>query len=287
MKRRQLSKRESTIRIGGILMFASPFANLLLSVALSTGVPNKWGLSGLKMIFGHTPIFNWFLYASSLVVGSMMMKGRRASWLFVLLVLGIYVMDGGLSLHKDIQAHHWFEVCAMAVNVGLFVLVYLQEFHQQVNGFIDDAMSATATVAASATATVSARPTFAASENLPLPFIEPTPTVAETKTVAVAVADRAPLFNPIPLRVREVSLKLPLLVDLNGVGTWAKLVSISADEIRMESLSWLAPAGIESKMIEIDLPTLPDPVTLRARFVNHSGSTYTFEIIENKFANAA
>lgn len=265
-----LSKRELTIRIGGILMVASPLFNLFVSVAFSTGVPNKWGFSGLALIFGHMPTINWFLYASSLVIGAMMMKGRRASWAFVLVVLGIYILYGGLTLYQDIKQKNVQPILAMAMNCALFTLVYMQEFHQRVYGFIDDVRSRHDT----------------ASDEIS-PASKATETIESFKvSTAATVPKPSKLFNPLPLQSKNVFMKLPLLVNLDGVGTWAKLMRISADEIQMHALKQ-PPSELASRTIELRLPTEPEVITLHARLVSHQDQEYTFQIVSNPITAVA
>ncbi len=174
--------REKYIKIGGGLMLASPFFNFALTVFMSKNVLQRYGMHGLSMVAQNISIVNWALYASSVVIGLMMLKGRRASWAFVLVVLGIYIMRNSITFSHDTRNGYLQPVLAMIINITIFVLVYIQEFHQQVYGFPE--------------------------EKLRSPDVNtPVPMVAPLKPAAPSASGYS--LKPVPPPVSNYSLKPP------------------------------------------------------------------------------
>lgn len=128
----RLLQREKFIRIGGALLLISPFGNFLMSIAPSPQIPDPWSAHGLWVFTKSVTWGTWALYASSLVVGALMLKGRRSSWVFVLVVLGWYIVMNGLHFRHEVKVSGLLSpLLQLLTNIGLFGLVYVQEFHQR------------------------------------------------------------------------------------------------------------------------------------------------------------
>lgn len=126
----QLKKRERLIQLAGILLMLSPFANFFLSVYFLDTINNKWTPEGLAIIIKNGSPTHWMLWISSFIVGAAMIKGRRASWMPVLAVLGVFIIFNFWNLKKDMQRSTVRPIVLLLTNMSIFALVYSQEFHQ-------------------------------------------------------------------------------------------------------------------------------------------------------------
>jgi len=125
-------QREKFIRFGGALLLISPFGNFLMSLTPSPQIPDPWSAHGFWLFTQSVTWGTWALYGSSLVVGAQMLKGRRSSWVFVLVVLGWYIIMNGLHFRHEVKVSGLFSpLLQLLTNLGLFALVYTQEFHQR------------------------------------------------------------------------------------------------------------------------------------------------------------
>ena len=123
-------RREAYIRYAGILLTLSPIGNFLWSSALS-GIYHWWRPHVLGMIMKNVSGMLWFLWGSAFLAGLLMLKGKRSSWTFTLCIIGMNVVFGIITFKRDIQMG-WFQpALSLLINIGLFGLIYTQEFHQR------------------------------------------------------------------------------------------------------------------------------------------------------------
>lgn len=130
----KLLQRERAIQIGGALLLLSPIFNLILSIALDSPHARPWSWNGITFFLKNVKTISWVLHALSIFVGALMLKGRRSSWILVLVVLGAYIVMNGLTFRQQARSGYFQPVMALAINLTLFFLVYLQEFHQRLYG---------------------------------------------------------------------------------------------------------------------------------------------------------
>ena len=226
--------REKYIRIGGVLLLLSPIFNFLMSFALTHNTSRGWSFGILWILLRSMTWTSWGLSLSSMIVGAIMLKGRRSTWAFVLLVLGFYLIWDCIHFTRDARDSGYTQpILALAINCGLFVLVYLQEFHQQMYG-------------------------------------------VPTAKTAEPVSQPAPQAQPAPAPQPPVVLKSPIRVDFEGVGPWARITSISKQEVRMQSLYGTYPQGLESFTVELQLQ---DGSILRARFSGMENQDFVFKCL--------
>jgi hypothetical protein len=227
--------REKYIRIGGVLLLLSPIFNFLMSFALTHNTSRGWSFGILWILLRNLTWASWGLSLSSMIVGGIMLKGRRSTWAFVLLVLGFYLIWDCIHFTRDARDGGYVQpILALAINCGLFVLVYLQEFHQQMYGV-------------------------------------PTAEKAEpAKPETIVAAPQTQRWAP------PVVLKSPVRVDFEGVGPWARITSISKQEVRMQSLYGTYPQGLESYTVELQLQ---DGSVLRARFSGMENQDFIFKCL--------
>lgn len=125
----KLHHNERVIQASGLILMFSPLANFVLSV-LPVAIPGKWTLSGILILAQGVSLGHWVLWCASFFVGALMLKGRRSSWVFVLLILGCFIIFEFLNFRKSLQRGWWQPMLSMLANLFVFGAVYLQEFRQ-------------------------------------------------------------------------------------------------------------------------------------------------------------
>jgi hypothetical protein len=123
-------RRESYIRKAGILLVLSPFGNFLWSASF-TNLHHWWYPHALWLIAKGVSGVLWFLWSSAFLAGLMMLKGKRSSWTFTLCIIGMNIVFGIMCYKRDIQAGAFQPTLSLLINLGLFALIYSQEFHQR------------------------------------------------------------------------------------------------------------------------------------------------------------
>jgi hypothetical protein len=127
---RNFLKREAYIRYAGILFTLSPLGNFLWSSALA-GYYHWYYPNVLWAIAQTVSGVLWFLWGSTFAAGLLMLKGKRSSWNFTLCIIGTIIIFNIISFKRDIQIG-WFQpTLSLLINIGLFALIYTQEFHQR------------------------------------------------------------------------------------------------------------------------------------------------------------
>lgn len=248
----RLLQRERIIQIAGLLLMVSPFFNFFVPVALLEGVPNKWSVSMLWQIARAGSMIMWGLSVANIVIGFMMLKGRRASWVSVLVVLGFFIVYGVATLKRDMKSGWVQPVTLVLINIGLFGLIYSQEFFQ-----IRQMEEQARKMAAARKPVVPAAPMPA---RAPAPMPAPAPAHVQ---VQVANGGKAPL------------------VELEGFGTWARLLEVSSSKIIMRAIKPL-PTTLEGRTIEMSLGS---QLKLRVRLATSNQKVYEFVCVDpNEFA---
>ncbi len=265
----KLLRRERTIQVGGVLFLLSPFCNLMLIAAVQKRT-DIWNWKGLSAVATHLPLSYWLLNLGSLVIGAMMVKGRRSSWSLVLALLGLFIIYNSFSFTADARTALPQAVIAMIINVAIFILVYVQEFHQQVTAYVPS-------------------PKMPSLQTPKFGWVLPKPAwpkvtdwVPRPAAPAQVLAESD--FQPTPHLGVLVTVRLPILVNFQGLGPWAKIVKINGDEILMRSLSNTYPPGLESWLCELRFEELQS--TVQARLVRQLGSEFVFKILNGRFQEA-
>ena len=130
MAAQRLLQREKYIRIAGFFLMASPFFNLAISMMAALGPNRQLTYPIFLQILKSIPWLVWGLWLPSLVTGFMMVKGRRASWISVLALLGVFIVFNVINFKTDMKLGWMQPTIYLLTNLSLFVLVYMQEFHQ-------------------------------------------------------------------------------------------------------------------------------------------------------------
>jgi hypothetical protein len=141
MSDERLLHREQTIRAAGVLFMLAPFANLFMMVWVAQ-VPNKWTFPILWEFVKAGTVIQWVMQLATLIVGFMMLKGRRASWMPVLAILFVFIGHGVLTFkQQQARVGITIPIVSMLINISLFVLVYWQEYWQISQGGLQKALN--------------------------------------------------------------------------------------------------------------------------------------------------
>lgn len=230
----KLHHQERFIQICGVILTLSPFANFYLSI-LPLNVPGKWMPATLLLLAKQTSMSHWALWTASFFVGLMMLKGKRSSWLSVLVILGVFIVFDFFYLKRNLQ-NSWVQpFLSLATNIFIFGFVYLQEFRQS-----------------SAPKIKPAAPVHAQADSAQ-PILDLSPLIAaiKPKTPAPLLEAADVELAPDPDEV-EISNILNYVVDFEGIGPWARVTGLRENEIHMECFLE-PPLHIEKQSVDLVL----------------------------------
>ena len=131
----KLLHREQVIRIAGFMLLLAPFANVYMTI-LPLDIPNKWTVAFIWDFLKNGSVLHWIMQLANFVVGFMMLKGRRASWMPVLVILFVFIAAGVYKYRAHTARGAFLPTFALALNIGLFLLVYYQEYWQITYGHL-------------------------------------------------------------------------------------------------------------------------------------------------------
>lgn len=226
MAAQKLLRRERVIQLFGLLFLLSPFINFVVTV-MTLNLYHKWSAPALFWVAKKISFSEWGLWLGDLILGSMMIKGRRASWLFVLILLSLFILYDGYYFLSDIRSGWFMPTLSLVLNIGMFALIYSQEFYQ-----------------------ISHRPHFQEQPQSP-----PMPVARNLEAVS-----------------QKVNPSSSIVVDFEGVGPWAVLVSADQSRLKLRALH-PPPERIEIRPIEV---AFGSQFTFPIRFVEKSGQEYAF-----------
>jgi hypothetical protein len=134
----KLLRREVIIRYTGVLLALSPIGNFLWSASFSH-IPHWWYPKIFWAILRSVNGTFWLLSGTTCLAGLLMLKGRRSSWMFTLVIIGITILVGLSTFTRDIRDGWLQPTLALAFNCGFFALIYAQGVHQRLEKKIRDA----------------------------------------------------------------------------------------------------------------------------------------------------
>jgi hypothetical protein len=268
MSRFLQTHNEKFIRLGGVLMLTAPVVNIVFSIATSH-FPDPWSKPALVVFFRSVSIVDWMLSVSSLVVGGLMLKGRRSSWLMVLLILAVHTAVGAIFFARDYKASPLQAVLSLVTNIGIFSLVYWQEFRQTVARPLSGAASTL--VEASRATLSSAQWSHGAGQVVGQNTGHNTGHNIGQIVIAGDIAKNLPLGSP------AVQSKKRLRVEATDSGAWAEVVGYDKGTVRLRRTGAQLPRGLEKAIIEF---SLPDGKSFRAKLSSVVGDEYVFSSLD-------
>lgn len=126
-----LLQRERIIQISGLLVILSPFFNMYFTFSSFVTIDNPMTYNLFQHLISQVRMITWILSVASIASGIMMLKGRRSSWMPVLVLIGFFIGTNLLEFKKNVAIGIGQPIAFLLVNVALFILVYSQEFHQK------------------------------------------------------------------------------------------------------------------------------------------------------------
>lgn len=274
----KLIRQEKVIRLSGVIMMISPFVNFALSIAPVQNVGDKTSLPVLLHLAKSINSIHWFLWGASFVVGLMMLKGRRSSWISVLAILGIFIVFDCLNLKKNL-ARGWEQpLISIAFNLAIFVLVYAQEFRQSSQPRPKaEAKPAPPAKPIEKPKPKGPHPIVAWMKTVKVPEIKlpevkmpelklPDVKLAKPETKPVPVATRAPIFNS-----KAHQNLVGFVIHFDGMGPWARIINLSDNELFIEAFKD-PPPHLAKRAVEIDI----GQQTYRMQMTTRQGKLYTF-----------
>jgi len=107
----------------------SPIGNILLSM-LSFNIQNKWTFEFFWQVISSSSPGHGYLKIACILVGAWMaITAKRSSWLFALIILGIYIGYGIINFKSQKVISGWFApTLSLLSNIGFFAFIYFVEF---------------------------------------------------------------------------------------------------------------------------------------------------------------
>lgn len=252
-KQQKLLHHERVIQLSGLLMMLSPFVNYFLSI-YPVQAQNKWTMAGQLALLKGISTTHWILWTASFVVGSMMLKGRRSSWISVIILLGVFVVYDLATFKAQLQRGWLQPTLLLLTNVGVFALVYFQEFRQS------SGLASTNPPRSHPMSTV-ASPQGRVAEQTTVTKITP----ALEPTSDHAQSSESDFFEV------DVSELMGSLVEFENSGPWAEIIEINENLVYLRPIS-APPHGIENRPLQIET----NFYTLNLHFAEQNDRGYCF-----------
>ena len=132
MTEKGLLRQQRVIQAFGIMMLLSPIVNLFLSI-YPVKNPHKWTWPVLKLLLNDISSVHWILWSCSVIIGLLMLKGKRDSWISVLGLLSLFIFYNLITLKSEMQKTGVLPVFLLLCNIGVFVVVYMAEFNKPIS----------------------------------------------------------------------------------------------------------------------------------------------------------
>jgi hypothetical protein len=116
-------ERKGVVRFFGAALIVAPFANALMFMVLQKSKNNLLyqHLSFWKILTNGTPL-HYALAISSLIIGSVMLKGSNKAWSYVLFLLGTHIFIQLMHLGENVR-QNWLWGAFFVINAGIFIFI--------------------------------------------------------------------------------------------------------------------------------------------------------------------
>jgi len=114
-------ERTGVIRAFGIALVIAPVVNTLVKMSMIINLPNPWSWPVFWKTLQSGSVINQILYVATVLIGLMMLQGKRSVWKFVLILLGGY----NLLMISEFRTVNYTAVTWVffIVNVAAFLFV--------------------------------------------------------------------------------------------------------------------------------------------------------------------
>lgn len=248
MSSQRLLQQERNIRIAGLLLMLSPIGNVFFSI-LTFNAENKWTAAFFWQVIQTSSPGHWYLKIACIIVGAWMAAtARRSSWLFALIVLGLYIGYGIVNFKSQKLMSGWFPpTLSLLSNIGFFAFIYFVEFQHSGLALEEEKRKRQ-------------------EKEKPRKVQEPTTAVENPISIAAKPQAEEFYFNLTNLE--------GYVLDFEGIGPWGKIEKASAKEIHVRAFE-KPPEKVREQAVEI---ILNKNQTLRFRFQNADENLFTFSL---------
>ena len=125
----KLHHNERIIQLAGLGMILSSFGNFILSLLVKVSF-EKLSYGTITHFISNLSKGHIFLWSASFLLGIYMLKGRRNSWISVLVVLVIFIVFELMHLRANLKGGSIQPYLSLLMNLTIFMVVYAQEFKQ-------------------------------------------------------------------------------------------------------------------------------------------------------------
>lgn len=284
----KILERKGIIRLFGLALILAPLVdNYISAFVLPRGAPPWSSQAFWKMVSSRTNV-EQLLFVASFFVGFLMLKGASWSWKVTLVLLGGHIAHQTANFGQNYRTNS-ISVLFFVINVSIFLFVADQlAWRQKISAsgrppppklpvpILERSQVQSFTKTPQTAGPI---PTGKNTDGPPPTVLFPMPAMVQAMPPAAAQAPQSasahPQIQTQPPRlvpVRPIQTQKRILVNFEGFGNWAQLVNVSSNGIQVRCLA-PPPAGIESREIELSLPS---GLNLRIRFANQTGSDMYF-----------
>ncbi len=213
-------ERKSIIQLFGICLTVAPIFNVGVMVWIQHASKNyHWNWPTVMAIVSSGTLLQYALSLLSVVIGVIMLRGSISAWKYVLFLLGCHILTQVGSIGQDIR-QNWLWGPFFLVNVSVFIFVADQLVFKQ-------------------------KAAKLLTPEQPGENVHPFKPAAKVEPVAEVKMDKAHPSFP------TLYTKKKTLIQFEGFGAWAQLISVSSHKIHVRCLT-VPPADFKSRKIEIN-----------------------------------
>lgn len=110
------------IRAFGVCLLLAPIGNNLVTMSMLPAAPDRWSLMTFWVVVLKISFMNQALYAASIVIGILMLRGATSAWRYTLGLLGVRLIWQMFNLTKDFKESKLTGVIFL-VNLALFLFI--------------------------------------------------------------------------------------------------------------------------------------------------------------------
>lgn len=240
---------ERYIRIAGFLLMLSPVLNYLVSIAFSSHL----NYTGKEFVMGFfvSSGFVWLGRLSSFIVGYLMFRGKSSAWVPVLAILGFTIAKNIITFKHDFQISQIQTLSSIAINVGLFLLVFESEY--RINKELNNKIQA-----ARARRKADGRSDGRAADHTSPQAPSKRVTSSEDKIISSKTFSSSKPKSS----AKEFMIEKGAAIDFEGYGLFAKVIHCTEKELWVQTIEHL-PAEIHKKTVTLQAPGSRSSVQLK------------------------
>jgi hypothetical protein len=248
MTEKGLLRQQRVIQAFGVMMLLSPFVNVFLSI-YPVKNPHKWTWPVLKLLLNDISTVHWILWTCSVIIGLLMLKGKRDSWISVLGLLSLFIFYNLITLKAEMQKTGILPVFLLLCNIVVFVVVYMAEFSKPVTRKIKNLVPKGGGGPLKATAQTEsvANDLLPAAETVGSPSSVSNQAMASVNEYAESIRRQNQNAQN---ALFDLNKLLNVTVEFEGLGPWAKITAVQGSILVFKCLQE-PPEGVQDRAVEI------------------------------------